>query len=202
MLKSPHNLPCGLKTLVLSYIDITTEVLECFLQSCPFLENLRLSWLSSLGSIRAAYSPLALKYLDVSSTKLEIIDILAPKLLTFRYHGCTIQLNIRNAFSLSEVSVICVNPDPISYAFDSLSEYISQLEYLHLRSCLLSGTNLVIPPVSCLTNLKHLRLNIFARSDQSLFGWITLIEASPVLQKFTLEAKDPFLSLRTLSIYI
>uniref|UniRef100_A0A7C9AFI7 At1g61320/AtMIF1 LRR domain-containing protein n=1 Tax=Opuntia streptacantha TaxID=393608 RepID=A0A7C9AFI7_OPUST len=49
------------------------------------------------------------------------------------------------------------------------------------------STNMVIPPVSNLMNLEHLKLTIFARPYQTLVGWITLIEACPVLQKLTVE---------------
>ncbi|KAJ8447417.1 hypothetical protein Cgig2_019412 [Carnegiea gigantea] len=190
-LKCPYNLASTkprLRTLVLKSIIIATEVLECFLHSCPFLENLHIRRSRGLTSIRVSGLPLALKHLDVSEcSKLENIDILAPKLLTFGYKGQPIQLQIRNASLLSEVSVAGERTDPLAYAFDSLSEYFSRLEYLHLSTSLLSEMNLVLPPISNLTNLKHLRLTIEARCTQSLLGWISLIQASPVLQKLTLE---------------
>lgn len=200
-----HNLSStktkhGLKTLNLRHVNITTQVLDCFLCSCPFLENLHLRWSISLTSVRSASSsPLALKHLHVSiCPKLEIIDILAPKLLTFYYNGDPIQLHLRNAFLLSEVTVggNC-NEEPIDYAFHALSEYYSQLKYLRVMTKLYTNEvatilqdlqlNVVIPPVSNLTRLKHLVLTIYARKTQSLLGWMTLLEASPVLQKITLE---------------
>jgi len=42
--------------------------------------------------------------------------------------------------------------------------------------------NMVMPPASNLMNLEHLKLTILARPYQTLVGWITLIEACPVLQ--------------------
>lgn len=191
LLKCPYSSASTkprLRTLVLKSIIITTEVLDCFLHSCPFLETLRIRRSAGLTNISVSGSPLALKHLDVSDfSKLEKIDISAPKLLTFRYKGRPIQLRIRNASLLSEVSVAGGRTDPLAYAFDSVSDYFSHLEYLHLGSSLLSEMNLVVPPVSNLTNLKHLRLTIQASCTQSLLGWISLIQASPVLQKLTLE---------------
>lgn len=157
-----HNLSStktkhGLKTLNLRHVNITTQVLDCFLCSCPFLENLHLRWSISLTS-----------------------------------------LHLRNAFLLSEVTVggNC-NEEPIDYAFHALSEYYSQLKYLRVMTKLYTNEvatilqdlqlNVVIPPVSNLTRLKHLVLTIYARKTQSLLGWMTLLEASPVLQKITLE---------------
>lgn len=203
-LKSPCNLPStksSLKTLVLRHINITTEVLECFLLSCPFLEKLHIHRSVCLASIRASGSPLALKQLDVSACpELENVDILAPKLVTFRYNGQRIQLHIRNALLLSEVSVGGAIEDPIAYAFDSLSGYFSQLEYFNVVTKLFPKDfiyahrvasnvemNLHIPPVSKFTNLKHLRLTIHAKADQTLSGWFDLIESCPVLEKLALE---------------
>lgn len=189
-LQCPYNLPSTkplLRTLVLRSIIIATEVLECFLHSCPFLENLHVCRLRGLKSISVSGSTLALKHLDVSNcSKLENIDISAPKLLTFRYEGKPIPLHIRNA-SLVSVSVAGGRTDPLAYAFNFVSDYVSHLEYLHLSTSLREEMNLAIPPVPNLTNLKHLRLSIEARCAQSLFGWISLIQASPFLQKLTLE---------------
>lgn len=203
-LKSPCNFAStksGLKTLVLKHINITTQVLECFLQSCPCLEKLHIHRSMSLASIRTSSSPLALKHLDVSGCpKMENIEILAPKLVTFRYNGHCIQLHLRNASLLSEVSVGGAIEDPIAYAFGSLSEYFSQLEYFNVVTKLFPKDfiyahrvasnvemNLHIPPVSKFTNLKHLRLTIHAKADQTLSGWFDLIESCPVLEKLALE---------------
>lgn len=200
LLKCPYNLPSwkpALKTLFLKHIRVTTGILDCFLHSCPFLENLQIDGSTCLTSIRASGSPLALKRLDLyDCPDLQRIEIMAPELVTFRYEGQRIQLDIRNAPLLSKVSIGGGGEDPIAYAFDSLSDYFSQLKYLNVVTRIyLKGPaidadlpmNMVVPRVSSFMNLKHLKLTIYARPYQTLLGWITLIEACPVLQKLTLE---------------
>ncbi|CAO2834680.1 unnamed protein product [Amaranthus hypochondriacus] len=38
-----------------------------------------------------------------------------------------------------------------------------------------------------MTNLKHLEIHVKARCDASLLGWVSLIEASPVLEKLSVK---------------
>ncbi|VFQ86602.1 unnamed protein product [Cuscuta campestris] len=70
-------------------------------------------------------------------------------------------------------------------------EYFSHLKYLSVTAHVDSQLNLNMPPLN-LTNLKHLRLGVSASFCQTLDGWTALIEASPALQKLTLELYTHF----------
>uniref|UniRef100_A0A803LAR4 Uncharacterized protein n=1 Tax=Chenopodium quinoa TaxID=63459 RepID=A0A803LAR4_CHEQI len=53
--------------------------------------------------------------------------------------------------------------------------------------------NLAIEHSPAFPNLKHLELYVVADFDDSLLGWIPLINACPILQKLTLKASHPSL---------
>lgn len=131
-----HNVSC-LRYLCLQYVDITTEDVDYLLCTCVFLEDLSIISSQSLSYVRSACSsPLQLKHLTVAACRqLRTIDILAPKLLSFKHDGNPIELHIRNAFNLSKVSFGSVRyrGDVLAYAFESFSKYNSQLEYLRGR---------------------------------------------------------------------
>uniref|UniRef100_A0A803MME2 Uncharacterized protein n=1 Tax=Chenopodium quinoa TaxID=63459 RepID=A0A803MME2_CHEQI len=92
--------------------------------------------------------------------------------------------------------------DIVAYATKSLSKYFSQLEYLRWQMQLYEDDipcdeyNLGINNSPAMINLKHLELDVFASCEQSLLGWVDLIEASPLLQRLTVKVGTPLFSLR------
>ncbi|XP_021737419.1 putative F-box/LRR-repeat protein At4g15060 [Chenopodium quinoa] len=202
-LDQPHNLSVfksSLRSLSLTYVYVTTNDIDCLLSSCMVLENLCINNSRPLKYIRAFGLPLQLKHLEVSyCPRLRTIDILAPKLLSFTHHGNPVELHIRNASLLSKLSLgnIRCTRDIVACAFDSLSKYFSQLEYLSWTIGLCIGSsisltfcvkfNLGIKNPPAMTNLKHLELHVTAFCEQSLLGWADLIEASPLLERLTLK---------------
>lgn len=161
-LELPHNLASikpALTSLCLKYVNISEEVLEYLLCSFPILEKLCIERSEYLTSIKAS---LQLKHLDISKCPdLKTIDISATKLLSFRYCGLPIELHIRNASFLSEVSIGSARTTDVrTFAFDSLTEYFSQLEYLSLQICLFGKNKLSsgINHFPAFTNLRHLEL--------------------------------------------
>lgn len=130
----PHNTwGHALASLSLKCVNITTETVECFLNSFPSLEILCISQTNVLTSIRAC--SLSLKHLEVTLCfGLNAIVLDAPKLLSFCYEGPTIKLHLNNVSSLSVVSLGTLARDcPIAYAFDPCLNYYAQLEYLELK---------------------------------------------------------------------
>ncbi|XP_074318035.1 putative FBD-associated F-box protein At1g61330 [Silene latifolia] len=194
----------SLASLSLNFVNITSEIVDSILLSCPFLENLHIRKSIFLTSIKSQSS--SLKQLDVSHCdKLQTIDISAPNMVFFKYFGQPIELNIRNAVSLSSLFIGAGTGLEITYAFEPMSKYFSQLEFLYLQISL--GCSFV-PPVSAhlhltvssaynlgvehlklplLTRLKVLDLYITGDHSVSLLGWTPLIEACPVLEKLTVK---------------
>lgn len=188
-----------LKSLSLKYVNISGQDVDFLLVFFEVLENLCIYSSPSLTHVRYTESPLKLKHLEVSQCcNLKTIDINAPKLLSFRHRGCPIELNLRNAALLSEVSVgyIGYRGDVVDYAFNSLSKYFSQLEYLSWEMRLFKGLidydkfNLRINNPPTLSNLKHLELHVYAQHEQSLLGWAELIEASPLLERLCVKLQE------------
>ncbi|KAK9716408.1 hypothetical protein RND81_06G230800 [Saponaria officinalis] len=212
----------SLTTLRLRDVNITSEAVESILLSCPFLENLNIIYSELLTSIKCRASLVSLKHFDVSRCfKLKKIDISAPKMVCFRYRGKHVELNIRNAVSLSSVFIGAGPGEDIMYAFDHLAMYLPQLEALSLEipvadlaSELTVGVKLLKFPV--LTTLKVLDISIVGNHSSSFLPWTPLIEACPALEKLTFKADcydcgldwkildrrdgSPLVSLKTLEI--
>ncbi|KAK9716406.1 hypothetical protein RND81_06G230600 [Saponaria officinalis] len=181
----------SLTTLRLRDVNITSEAVESILLSCPFLENLNIIYSELLTSIKCRASLVSLKHFDVSCCfKLKKIDISAPKMVCFRYRGKPVELNIRNAVSLSSVYIAAGPGEDILYAFDHPAMYLPQLEALSLgipvadfASELTVGVKLLKFPV--LTTLKVLDISIRGCHLSSFLSWTPLIEACPALEKLT-----------------
>uniref|UniRef100_A0A803MTE1 Uncharacterized protein n=1 Tax=Chenopodium quinoa TaxID=63459 RepID=A0A803MTE1_CHEQI len=115
-------------------------------------------------------------------------------------------MRIRNASLLSEVSIgesllagdIVAPGDIVAHAIASLLIYFSQLEYprwqmrLYFDDIPGDEYSLGINNPPSMTNLKHLELDVFASCEQSLLGWVDLIEASLLLQRLTVKVDTPF----------
>lgn len=152
-LQESHNLGAFktcLRSLCLKYVNATTETIECLLLSCLVLENLCISESQSLEYIRASHTPLRPKHFKITRCgSSKIVDVLAPKLLSFTYHGIPIHLHVRNASLLSKVSVGKYwHPEDVEYPFESLSKYFSQLEYLCWKM-ILEGDDKVLMNFDC-----------------------------------------------------
>ncbi|KAK9755859.1 hypothetical protein RND81_01G055500 [Saponaria officinalis] len=187
-IKSPHNL-ASLRSLCLRNVNISSDDVQMFLQSCRLLEVLCVARSDFLTSIRSTSGfSLMLERLEIAyCPKLEAIDVCAPKLRSFSYDGKTIKLHITKASFLSEVHIGGERGVVIAPMYESLSTYFPKLKYLSLEMSLVKKLNLEASHVPVLTRVEHLRLFFFSGSFQTLLGWTSLVEACPVLQKLTLE---------------
>ncbi|KAL9246821.1 hypothetical protein vseg_020312 [Gypsophila vaccaria] len=183
----------SLTSLRLICVNITSEDIESVLLLCPFLENLYIIYSEVLTSIKPRASLVSLKHFDVSDCyKLETIDISAPKMVYFRYLGQPIELNLRDAISLSSVFIGAEPMQHIRYAFKPLSKYFPQLEALYLQipiPCVAHQytRGIELLRFSLLTTLKVLDLCIRGDHTSSLLAWTPLIEACPALEKLTVK---------------
>ncbi|XP_010666585.3 F-box/FBD/LRR-repeat protein At1g13570-like [Beta vulgaris subsp. vulgaris] len=189
------NFKHTLTSLCLKGVNLTSEIVDLLLNCFELLETLIIERSQDLASVSSSSnsSVLQLKHLEVSLCySMRFIDISAPKLLSFTYIGNpTIRVDIRNATLLSKVSIYSFWKGNISFAFDILPKYFSQLEYICLRMYMhseevpLGKINHLRYPA--LPKLKYISLEILGNSNKnSLLGWIPLFEACPRLEKLRL----------------
>ncbi|KAF8005872.1 hypothetical protein BT93_K0219 [Corymbia citriodora subsp. variegata] len=177
-----------LRSLRLMFINVTEEILECILSSCPFLELLVIVGSELLSIIKVAGSSLSLKHLFIYSNNLTNIEVSAPNLVSLGYHNETKgapRVLIQNAPLLTSVYLGALY-DPISIYLHPLWSSLHQLETLHLCMNLFKD-GLEIPQFPVLFNLRHLTWIVHTSDTASLLGLISLIEAAPILRYFELK---------------
>ncbi|CAN1244199.1 Putative FBD-associated F-box protein At5g38570 [Linum perenne] len=141
VIKSPIGLSDikYLRSLRLSYVNVTGEVIEHLIANCPLLEELALHRASRLGNLRIAgssSSPLPLKNVEVSSySDLYSLEIdHAPSLARFSFCGEWMDVSVDNCTSLVDVVLYFADRFNLpSFAFDCLSAYLGQLESLSME---------------------------------------------------------------------
>ncbi|CAN1244197.1 hypothetical protein LINPERPRIM_LOCUS5984 [Linum perenne] len=127
-----------LRSLRLSYVDVEEETLEYIIFSCPLLQELAVynaSSLYDLWVLGSPSSPLALKYLEVTSCdhlSSMLIDH-APSLTHLVHNGLWTDVHVENCASLVDVDISFVDRYELpAVAFSCLSAYAGQLEFLSL----------------------------------------------------------------------
>ncbi|KAG5526946.1 hypothetical protein RHGRI_028026 [Rhododendron griersonianum] len=201
-IKSPCGLSCinCLTQLSLKFINVTGELVEHFLCNCPLLERLCVRGSKQLSKLRVIGPSLRLKFLEISACDcLESVDIYAPNLASFiclEMHART-QILVSYAPLLVDVTLgmPTVSLGTIErYFFKLESLCFSQLESLTLCMRLFRVSVISLILVNCtlshfpeLTNLKNLKLEVFASAGISFPDWTCLIKKSPSLHKFTLQ---------------
>ncbi|XP_022725862.1 uncharacterized protein LOC111282153 isoform X3 [Durio zibethinus] len=192
-IRTPHGLSCiGLLTsLCLRFVKVSGEVLEHFLSHSPLLEKLVVEWSKNLVSLKvakvASSSPLRLRYLEIRSClALKNLEISTPNLWSFRYYGQKVALHIENAPLLANVLIGGNLDDQPGFAFCPLSSYLCQLHTLTLE---MSAYNMTFPNFPQLANLRHLVVSVYGGYDDNLLVLTSLIDASPSLNKLSLELK-------------
>lgn len=124
-----------LKVLHLKYVDVTQEVLEYFLSSCPVLERLTVNGARNFVNLRVAGPSIALKYLVlITCSSLKTVEICDTNLVSFYFYG---PFEIKRIFSnvplLVEVSYNIYEKIPMARPLTQLSCCISQLQFLMLN---------------------------------------------------------------------
>lgn len=189
-IRTPHGLSCtgSLTSLCLRFVKVSSEVLEHFLSHSPLLEKLVVQWSKNLVTLKVSSSShLRLRYLEIRScVALESLEIYAPNLRSFRYYGQQVALHIGNAPLLADVLIGGNLDDQPAFAFCPLSSYLCQLETLTLE---MSAYNMRFPNFPRLTNLRHLVVSVYGGYDDNLLVLTSLIDASPSLNKLSLELK-------------
>ncbi|XP_074319243.1 uncharacterized protein LOC141656302 [Silene latifolia] len=173
-----------LTSLCLRYVNVTDEFVDYLPLSCPLLEMLCIEGSRCLTRVTGS---IHVRQLEVSyCCKLRKIDVSARKLHSLTLNSVfRIELHIVDARSLFKMSI--GEEVTLPYAFDNLSDILSQLVYLNLM------LDLTLPLTGDLVNgvampkLQHLELTVtYATRDSWLYKCRFVIDASPNLQKLTL----------------
>ncbi|XVE74699.1 hypothetical protein DITRI_Ditri12bG0038300 [Diplodiscus trichospermus] len=188
-IRTPHGLSCigWLTSLCLRFVKVSGEVLEHFLSHSPLLVKLVVEWSKNLVTLKvASSSPLRLRYLEIRSClALQNLEISAPNLYSFRYYGQKVGLHIENAPLLADVLIGGNVDDQPAFAFWPFLSYLCQLQTLTLE---MSACSMKFPDFPQLTNLRHLVVSVNGLYYDDLLVLTSLIDASPSLQKLSLES--------------
>ncbi|CAN1730941.1 hypothetical protein LINPERHAP1_LOCUS1092 [Linum perenne] len=177
-----------LKSLSLSRVNVTGEILEHLLANCTQLEHLAVKRSYSLKQLRvvgSSHSPLPLKYLELKFCQ-QLMSLKighAPRLVCFRFAGCRFKedLQVGDCSSLVDMAVdMYMHPDSL---FRSLSGCASQLVTLFIIG---EQLHALISPRAEYTCLKWLGVRAMVRSPESILGLIPLINACPCLHTLQL----------------
>ncbi|CAN1244196.1 F-box/FBD/LRR-repeat protein At1g13570, partial [Linum perenne] len=180
-----------LRSLRLSYVNVTGEVIEHLIANCPLLEELALHRASRLGNLRIAgssSSPLPLKNVEVSSySDLYSLEIdHAPSLARFSFCGEWMDVSVDNCTSLVDVVLYFADRFNLpSFAFDCLSAYLGQLESLSME---IHPHDMNFRDMTELTCLEKLKIQVFGgRFNGSMLRLVHLINACPRLHTLRVE---------------
>ncbi|KAK3225954.1 hypothetical protein Dsin_005816 [Dipteronia sinensis] len=187
-LKSPHGLSIikSLRSLSLKNVDVNTEIVEFFIYNCPHLERLSVFCSKTLLSLKVAGSSIQLKHLDINCCcSIKEVEISAPSLLSFKYHGQQIKLHVQNLPLLLDVSIGGRYDVQLRNLIDPIILYLPQLETLELLLDL-KKDRIQFPHFE-LPKLRHLIFKVIASDHHNLLDSTQIIKACPFLHKFTLK---------------
>ncbi|TXG50390.1 hypothetical protein EZV62_022914 [Acer yangbiense] len=187
-LKSPHGLSIikSLRSISLKFVDVNTEIVEFFIYNCPHLERLSVFGSKTLLSLKVAGSSIQLKHLDINCCRsIKEVEISAPSLLSFKYHGPQIKLHVQNVPLLLDVSIGGRYGVQLRNLIDPIILYLPQLETLELLLDL-KKDRIQFPHFELL-KLRHLIFKVIASDHHNLLDSTQIIKACPFLHKFTLK---------------
>ena len=139
-----------LTCLHMSLVRITEEGLLLLLSKCSVLERLEISHCSGIICLRVASTMQQLKYISVSyCTKLQVVQIDAPKLCSFHCDGFRTEISVTNSSQLKSVDLL----GALSDARARLPSIIGHVESLTLCSSYLEvisfGFNILMTKLYC-----------------------------------------------------
>ncbi|ESW04240.1 hypothetical protein PHAVU_011G078500 [Phaseolus vulgaris] len=169
----------ALKVLRLASVDVSGEIIESFLASCPVLETLCIRGSKSLESLKVQGEGLRLKHLELVECHILCLDICAENLMTFTYTGDYGKLNFEAVPSLVEASF---GGKYCNYLLSNMNDVelygvLSQVHVLKLELFILYGEILEDLPV--LGNVRQLELRIRHRCGGQLDRTVSLLSSFP-----------------------
>ncbi|KAJ4713527.1 FBD-associated F-box protein [Melia azedarach] len=174
----------SLKSLSLSGVNVTSEIIESLVYNCPLLERLCVANSRPWLCLKVVISSIRLKHLVIEGCfSNEEFEISTPSLLSFKYHGTGhIKLNVQNVPQLVDLYISGYN---LSNMIRPFINYLTQLETLELHFYLCEDNTR--SPLCELPKLRYLTLSVSAPGAGNLFVLTHMIRACPFLLKFTLK---------------
>uniref|UniRef100_A0A7N2MTG3 At1g61320/AtMIF1 LRR domain-containing protein n=1 Tax=Quercus lobata TaxID=97700 RepID=A0A7N2MTG3_QUELO len=108
----------SLVQLRLCSVEVTGEVLECFLSACPVLEFLSISELHVMN-LKISGPSLKLKQLEITCCTLTSLDIYVVNLVSFKYVGKHECISLKHTPRLLMYISVGLMPAILSRAFSS-----------------------------------------------------------------------------------
>jgi hypothetical protein len=120
-----------LKSLDLIHVLISEEGLQQFLSKSSGLERLQIHTCSRIISLKIPCALQKLKFLTVIALhKMQVVQIGAPNLSSFHYHGCPLEISISDPSQLKDVYLYGI----LSYGCAKLLSTARNVESLTLLS--------------------------------------------------------------------
>jgi hypothetical protein len=125
-----------LKSLDLIYVHITEEGLQKLLSKSSGLERLQIHSCSEIICLKLPCTLQKLKFLTIITWhKMQVVQISAPNLSSFRYYGCPLEISIRDPSQLKDVYLTSFDSSRIlSYGRAKLPYIAHSVERLTLSS--------------------------------------------------------------------
>ncbi|KAK7828092.1 f-box/lrr-repeat protein [Quercus suber] len=165
----------SLVQLRLCYVEVTGEVLECFLSICPLLEFLSVSD-SHVMNLKISGPSLKLKQLEITYCTLTSLDIYAVNLMSFKYVGN------HECISLKHTPPLLYYQELFPVLKLSVSARDTGVGLMVLGQYKLT----CFPKLPKLRNLKQLELGL----NRHVFCFLlctSLLRASPSLNRFKIK---------------
>ncbi|KAI3455716.1 hypothetical protein Pfo_012379 [Paulownia fortunei] len=179
-----------LRSLRLVDVDIKDEVVQYFLASCLYLEQLCISASFVTKNLQVVDPLPNLKVLEISEClNIQSLEISAMSLVSFTYEGNEISLPFKKIPNLSELTLGGNFCKSFIYEPNKHSSYSVQLVKLalNLRIAIPERAIIAPPALPQLYSLKRLELNIVSKVGRSLRFFTSLIKASPFLNEFRIK---------------
>ncbi|XP_052137275.1 uncharacterized protein LOC127755624 isoform X2 [Oryza glaberrima] len=181
----------SLKSVHLSWVDITGEELACFISNSFNLESLEISSCCKIGFLKTTSVLQKLNCLRVQhSHRLDMIEINAPMLSSFHYRGPLTVISLGDAVQLRDVNLLLYPWHRIfHYARTKLPTIARNVENLFLMTRDEDVNTPMVP--NKFLYLRYLEMVFIGPRKESppcydFFSLVSFLDASPALETFIL----------------
>lgn len=178
----------SLKSLTLSRVEVSEEVLQFFLHNCRSLERLVVRRSYNLISLEVSAPSPALKYLETCHCfDLQRLTVTDANLVSLKTNASILVL--KNVQMLVEIHLFSWFTKGCRAVTSQLSCCLSNLEVLSfcIRCREVIELEGMLDELPQLPKLKQLTLRVSPKEDESLLGLTRLTKASPNLEKLVIK---------------
>ncbi|XP_073046538.1 F-box/FBD/LRR-repeat protein At4g26340-like [Primulina eburnea] len=181
-----------LRSLELVHVDIEDEVVQYFLASCSYLEQLCIRASRVTKNLRVVDPLPNLRVMEISECyHIQSLEVSAMNLISFMYDGNDISLPFKKIPNVSELSLGGGFCQSFMCEPSKHSSYSVQLVTLALNVDIMFPPRMISAPrdLPQLHSLKRLELNVVSQVGRSLLFFATLVKASPFLHEFRIKVR-------------